>query len=245
MLSSRLAQSKPTQVPGARARLRFRAFGERVFAVASVVALAGCATIRPDLGRFGEPGHWVVRNGETNAAVEGGVRVARLAPIGGNHQGSNFALALVPDLKLSEGVIEVDLRGTGEAQKSFLGIAFGVVDQTTHEAVYFRPFNFRAADSDHHAHAVQYVAQPDFPWDRLRAEKTGVYERPLDPAPDPAGWFHVRIDVTARHVAVFVDGASQPSLSVDRLVPTRDGGVGLWVDSQPGSFANLKIQRRR
>jgi hypothetical protein len=214
-------------------------------AVASVVALAGCSTIQPDLGRFGAPGQWVVLNGEAAAAVEGGVRVARLAPIGGNRQGSNFALALVPGLKFREGVIEADLRGNGEAQASFLGIAFGVVDRTTHEAVYFRPFNFRAADADHHAHAVQYVAQPDFPWDRLRAEKTGVYEKPLDPAPDPAGWFHVRLDVTARHVAVFVDGASEPSLSVDRLVPARDGGVALWVDSQPGSFANLKIRPRR
>lgn len=216
-----------------------------MFAMASVVALAGCATVRPDLGRFGEPGQWVVLNGETGVAVEGGVRVARLAPIGGNRQGSNFALALVSGLKLREGAIEVDLRGNGEAQKSFLGIAFGVVDQAAHEAVYFRPFNFRAADSDHHAHAVQYVAQPDFPWDRLRAEKTGVYEKPLDAPPDPAGWFHVRIEVTARHVAVFVDGASQPSLSVDRLVPARGEGVALWVDSQPGSFANLKIRPRR
>jgi hypothetical protein len=213
--------------------------------VSSVLVLAGCASLRPDLGRFGEPAEWVVLNGETSTAVEEGVRVARLAPIGGNHPGSNFALALVSGLEFREGVIEIDLRGNGEAQGSFLGIAFGVVDATTHEAVYFRPFNFRAADADHHAHAVQYVAQPDFPWDRLRAERTGVYEKPLDPAPDPAGWFHVRIEVTARHVAVYVDGASEPSLSVDRLVPARDGGVALWVDSQPGAFANLKIEPRR
>ncbi len=217
----------------------------RTFAVASLVVFAGCATIQPDLARFGEPGQWVVLNGETVTGVDGGVRVARLAPIGGNRQGSNFALALVSGLKFREGVIEVDLRGNGEAQRSFLGIAFGVVDQTTYEAVYFRPFNFRSADPDHHAHAVQYVAQPDLPWDRLRAEKTGIYEKPLDPAPDPAGWFHARVEVTARHVAVFVDGASEPSLSVDRLVPARDGGVGLWVDSQPGAFANLKIRPRR
>lgn len=215
------------------------------FAVASLLALTGCATAQPDLAKFGAPGQWVVLNGETSTAVEGGVRVARLSPIGGNRQGSNFALALVDGLKFREGTIEVDLRGNGEAQKSFLGIAFGVVDQATHEAVYFRPFNFRAADADHHAHAVQYVAEPDFPWDRLRAEKTGVYEKPLDPAPDPAGWFHVRIDVTARHVAVFVDRASEPYLSVDRLVTARDAGVGLWVDSQPGAFANLKIRPRR
>lgn len=226
-------------------RLRFRESAKRAFALATATALAGCATTQPDLGRFGAPGQWVVLNGETGTTAEDGVRVARLAPVGGNRQGSNFALALVDGLKFREGTIEVDLRGNGETQKSFLGIAFGVVDQTTHEAVYFRPFNFRAADADHHAHAVQYVAEPDFPWDRLRSEKTGIYEKPLDPAPDPAGWFHVRVDVTARHVAVFVNGASEPSLSVDRLVPARDGEVGLWVDSQPGAFANLKISPRR
>jgi hypothetical protein len=207
--------------------------------------LASCATVRPELGQLGEPGRWVVLNGEAGTAVEGAVRVARLAPIGGDGKGSNFALALIPGLKLREGTIEVDLRGSGEVQKSFLGIAFGVEDQRTHEAVYFRPFNFRATDPDRHAHAVQYVAPPDFPWDRLRAESNGVFEKPLDPAPDPAGWFHARIEVTERHVAVYVDGEAEPSLSVERLVPARDGSVALWVDSQPGSFANLEIRRRR
>lgn len=42
-------------------------------------------------------------------------------------------------------------------------------------------------------------------------------------------------------VKVFVDGAAQPTLVVHRL-RTTNGSVGLWVDSQEASFANLQIR---
>jgi len=64
------------------------------------------------------------------------------------------------------------------------------------------------------------------------------------PVPDPVAWFHVRVEVSASRVSVFVNDATQPCLSVDRLGGRATGDVGLWVDSQPGSFANLKIRRR-
>jgi hypothetical protein len=44
-------------------------------------------------------------------------------------------------------------------------------------------------------------------------------------------------------VKVFVNGAAQPTLVVDRL-RTAARGIGLWVDSQEGSFANLEIRPR-
>jgi len=198
----------------------------------------------PDLARIADDGAWRVINGEVQAAQEGGRTVVRLAPVGGNRQGSNLALALVRGVPFAQGRIEVDLRGNPAGQGSFVGVAFGVVDGTTHEAIYFRPFNFQAGDPVKRSHAVQYVAQPQHPWDRLRAEKPGVYEAVVAPEPDPLAWFHARIDVTASRVSVFVDGAAQPCLAVDRLGRKAIGAVGLWVDSQPGSFANLTIQPR-
>lgn len=68
--------------------------------------------------------------------------------------------ALLAGVALSEGVIDVDLRGKDVAQQSFLGIAFHVVDWTTYEAVYFRPFNFRSADAERRSHSVQYISHP-------------------------------------------------------------------------------------
>lgn len=207
--------------------------------------LVGCAAFTPDLGLLGDSQYWRLINGGVATRTENGQVVAELAPIGGNLQGSNIALAQVHGLQFATGTIDIDLRGNGAAAGSFLGIAFGVADATTHEAVYFRPFNFRSANPEHRAHAVQYVALPDYPWNRLRAEHPGVYERPLAPPPDPAGWFHVRIKVGVRRVEVFVDAARRPCLVVDRLGRAAVGSVALWVDSQPGSFAGLKIARNQ
>jgi hypothetical protein len=72
--------------------------------------------------------------------------------------------------------------------------------------------------------------------DRLRS-----HESAITPVPDPAGWFHAHIEIGRATVKVFVDGAAQPTLVVNRLRTAR-GGIGLWVDSQPGSFANLEIR---
>ena len=68
-----------------------------------------------------------------------------------------------------------------------------------------------------------------------------MFEAALQPAPDPAGWFHVRVSVTKEKVSVWVDANPDPCLVVDRL-GHREGEVGLWVDSMPGAFRNLRIQ---
>ena len=187
------------------------------------------------------PTTWSVINGETRAAAEDGKRVLRLAPIGGNRKGSNVAMALAGGAEFATGTIEIDLEGNGSEQASFLGVAFAVADPQTYEAVYFRPFNFRAADAAHRGHAVQYVAWPEHTWEKLRAATPGVFEAAIEPVPDPARWFHARIEIDEAKVRVFVDGAARPCLVVDRLGSHRSGRLGLWVDSQPGAFANLKI----
>jgi hypothetical protein len=211
---------------------------------AAVLVLASCAgptAIRPEVTRIGDAARWWVVNAESRVAVEDGKDVLRLAPVGGNRKGSNVGLALVAGVTCGEAAIDVDLRGQGEATASFVGIAFGVADPGRYEAVYFRPFRFRSVDPIERSHAVQYIAWPEHTWEALRARSPGVYEAAVAPALDPAGWFHAHIEVGRATVKVFVDGAAQPALVVDRL-RTASGEVGLWVDSQEGSFANLRIR---
>jgi hypothetical protein len=139
-------------------------------------------------------------------------------------------------------VTEVDLRGKDVAQQSFLGIAFHVVDWTTLDAVYFRPFNFRAAEAERRSHSVQYVSHPAHTWQRLRAERPGQFEQAIDPPPDPNGWFHARIVLVGGRVEVYVNGAAKPSLAVEDLGAVKSGGVGLFVgNGSDGSFTDLKI----
>jgi len=143
--------------------------------------------------------------------------------------------------EFSDGTIEFDGKGqSGPPQSSFVGVAFHVVDATTHEAIYFRPFNFRAANPENRSHAVQYISEPQWPWQRLRKEKTGQFEKPIEPAPDGDAWFHAKVVIEKHQVKVFVNGATEPSLVVNELSGRTGGSVGLWWN-QYAVIANLKI----
>lgn len=127
-------------------------------------------------------------------------------------------------------------------QGSFAGVAFRVVHAQTHDAVYFRPFNFRSEDPARRAHSVQYVSDPEWPWDRLRSRHPGEYEKAIVPAPDGDEWFHARIAIERRQVSVYVNGAATPALTVKELSDRSSGSVGVWVgEGSGGSFANLRV----
>ncbi len=210
----------------------------RGFAVplcAAVVFAQG--SLAPDLARVNDTKSWRVIDADAN--VEG--PVVRLKPHGDPAVGSHIGLAILQNVMFSEGTLDVDLRGGGREQASFLGVAFGVADAKTFEAVYFRPFRFADDDPEARRHAVQYVAWPEYTWEKLRQDKPGVYETAITPVPDPAAWFHARIEVTKQKVSVSVDGSAHPCLVVDRL-RHHAGGVALWVDSMPAAFRNLRIQ---
>jgi hypothetical protein len=150
---------------------------------------------------------------------------------------------LLDGIEFTNGVIEFDALGqSGPPGSNFLGFAFRVVDAKTHDAVYFRPFNFRAEEAERKAHAVQYISHPKYRWQVLRKDKSGQYEKPIIAAPDGDAWFHVRIMVEKPKVRVYVNDSREPSLVVDELSDRKGGGVGLWVGpGQGGYLANLKI----
>lgn len=206
------------------------------------VGFAKEKAIAPDLSQINDGKSWKVINSNSDAALEDGKRVVRLNPKGGDIPGaSNTGMALVEGLEFSEGTLEIDLKGKGKQERSFLGLAFSVVDDKTYEAVYFRPFNFMK-DDEYRNRAVQYVSWPDHSWEKLRKDKPGMFESAVKPVPDPSGWFHARIEVKKQKVSVWVDDAKEPCLVVDRLASREKGKVGLWVDSREGAFSNLKIQ---
>ena len=178
-------------------------------------------------------------------------RTASVVDIKGKHavklsEAPGMGVVWLDTYDFADGTIEVDILGRSQpVQGSFVGIALRVLDGQTHDAVYFRPFNFRATDSTRHAHAVQYVSHPDWTWQRLRTDRPGLYEKPIVPEPDGDEWFHVRIDVTRPKIQVFVNNAATPSLVVDELGPRTHGPVGLWVgEGSGGYFANLRVQKR-
>jgi hypothetical protein len=55
-------------------------------------------------------------------------------------------VAWLDGVELATGTLEVDVRGKDVLQQSFLGLAFAGVNDSTFEAVYLRPFNFRARE---------------------------------------------------------------------------------------------------
>jgi hypothetical protein len=156
----------------------------------------------------------------------------------------NDGILWINDATFADGTIELDIKGKDVQGQSFVGFAFHGKDNTTFDAVYFRPFNFRSPERK--AHAVQYISMPDHDWAALRKAFPGKYENTVDPIPDPSGWFHARIVVAYPQVKIFIDGSAVASLETTQLSNRKEGKLGLWVgNGSDGSFRNITVERTR
>jgi hypothetical protein len=209
--------------------------------MATSLHLGAQSTDTINLSTIGKDPRWKVAGRTVSAVDVKGKHAIRMS------EGPGMGVVWLDGYDFANGVIEVDLLGRSQpVQGSFVGVAFRVVDAKTFDAVYFRPFNFRADDSTRHSHAVQYVSQPAWPWENLRSEHPGEYEKAIVPAPDGDEWFHARIVVARPKVSVFVNGATQPSIVVNELSDRTHGSLGLWVgEGAGGNFANLRVTRSR
>jgi hypothetical protein len=154
----------------------------------------------------------------------------------------NAGFAWLNNRQFINGTIAFDVKGNDQMQGSFVGIAYHGLNDTTYECVYFRPFNFVADDAVRKSHGVQYIAMPKYDWPVLREQFPNKYEQAVVPAPNPNGWFHVRITITPKKVNVYVNGIQRPMLQVEPLVNTGGTKVGYWVgNGSPGDWKNLKI----
>jgi hypothetical protein len=155
-------------------------------------------------------------------------------------------MALIKGSEFKDGVIEVDLAGAPsagafEGARGFVGIAFHT-GTDKYEAFYLRPTNGRADDQLRRNHSAQYIAEPEWPWERLRKEAPGVYESYVDL--QPGVWTKMKIVVAGKKASLYVNGAEQPCLIVNDMKGPGQGAVALWVG--PGTdahFANLKVSR--
>ena len=160
-------------------------------------------------------------------------------------------LALVNDIEFANGTIEVELAGVPAPgapgfARGFVGVAFRVQPDGEHyDCLYLRPSNGRAPEQIRRNHSTQYIAHPDWPWYRLRAESPGHYESYVDLV--PGDWTPVKIVVEGERAELYVGGAAQPTLVVADLKsgPAGKGKVALWIHaSTVGHFRNLRITPR-
>lgn len=154
----------------------------------------------------------------------------------------SIGIAWITGRSFRNGTIEFDLMGKNEFQGSFLGMAFHGSDDKTYECIYFRPFNFRTSDPVRKLHAVQYMSVPQHDWLKLRTEFPNQYEQPVSESVDPSQWFHVKIEVTADHISVYINGNDMPVLNVRSLALIQGDRIGYWVgNGSGGNWKNLKI----
>ena len=213
------------------------------FVAAVLILLPSVASAQGTLpahlaGAQAPPGGWRLFTRTIETRREGGREY--LAFVG---EPDTVGLAWSPALAFTDGDIEFDVRGRDIQGHSFVGIAFHITSEAEFDAVYLRPFNFQAADSARHAHAVQFVSSPAWPWDRLRTEQPGVFEKAVPASLDPNAWIHVRVRVRGAAVDVYLDGADTPVLSVVNPSAHRSGGLGYFVHgTSVGDFRDLVVR---
>jgi len=172
------------------------------------------------------------------------VRVSDIAPADAS---DGVRTALIPNIDLQDGTIEVDLAGdtlpgAGPEFRGFTGIVFRAdLTGSRYECFYLRPKNGRSQDQLQRNHSVQYISNPEFPWQRLRAEFPAKYESYVDLV--PGEWTSMKIEVQGGQARLYVHGAAQPVLIVNDLKHgISRGAIGLWIGPQTvAHFANLRV----
>ena len=129
-----------------------------------------------DLGSIGKDPRWKTVNRTATIVEVKGKRAVQL------NEHAGMGVVWLNGYDCANGVIDIDILGRSQpVQGSFVGVAFHAVDAKTYESVYFRPFNFRAADPERRGHSVQYVSHPRWPWQVLRSKHRGEYEQAVLP----------------------------------------------------------------
>ncbi len=147
------------------------------------------------------------------------------------------------------GIIEVKvlsklLENAPDFARGFIGIAFRINESNSKfECIYIRPTNGRAEDQLRRNRSTQYFSYPDFKFDRLRNESSGIYESYADMGLNE--WITIKIEVKGEKAKLYLNWQEHPVLIVNDLKhgANASGGVGLWVDvGTEGHFTDLRIK---
>lgn len=153
-------------------------------------------------------------------------------------------LGILKDHHFTDGTIEIELKGEDLAGRSFVGIAFNIQNDSTYEAIYFRPFNFSSEEKIRREHSVQYISHPVYTWRKLRTDNPGSFEAEYPNAGDPNDWFAIKIIVTEEEVKVVDKVSDSILLRVNRLEVPKSDRIGLWVgNNSKGEFRALRISK--
>ena len=154
-------------------------------------------------------------------------------------------MAWVP-LDFANGIIEAwvasDLIANAPSYaRGFIGLTFRINNAGAFESIYLRPTNSVSDDQIRRNHSVQYVAFPDFRFDRLRRESPERYESYAEL--ELNRWIKMKIVVNALRAELYLDDKEQPALIVtDLKLGESLGGVGVWLESGTiAYFRDLKI----
>jgi len=151
-------------------------------------------------------------------------------------------------LKFKDGVFEVKMLSRIQSPspfrgaQGFIGVAFRVAeDNSAFESIYLRPRVGRSENEFARNHTVQYFAYPDYKFDRLRKESKGECETHAEVGLDE--WITMRIEVSGRRAALYLNGQKQPTLVVNEMKGKPEAGsIALWVDiGTEGYFRDFKI----
>ena len=153
--------------------------------------------------------------------------------------GAGFAW--IKGLDMNEGCLALDVKGSNEFGRSFVGIAFRALDADVYDTVYVRPFVFQSDNPEYVANGLQYMSMPEFGWPVLRQRSPGVYEKAVGSRPDPGEWVHLEVRFGGGRVRAFVNHAREPQLDVALLTSQSAGRVALWVgNNSSGAFRELR-----
>ncbi|MBS1796149.1 MAG: hypothetical protein JSS81_20015 [Acidobacteria bacterium] len=143
------------------------------------------------------------------------------------------AAAVVKDLELRDGVIDVDV--ATPASRGFFGIQFRIAnDGADAEWIYLRQHKSGAPD------AMQYtpVLNTGLNWQLYNGPGfTGAVEIPKNE------WFHLRLEITGAQARLFVKDMNRPALVVDDLKSgVQKGLVALAVLTGETYFSNFEVR---
>jgi hypothetical protein len=190
-----------------------------------------------DLSDLHKKGKLQVVNREVKSVSDNGKNFIQLS------ENKEEGLVWLPTKGFKNGKIIVRMRGKDVFQRSFVGVAFHGLNDTTYDAVYCRPFNFFAKDSVRKIHAIQFISHPIFTWKKLRDERNGVFEKEIINPPNPNDWFTMTLIIDKKSVKAFVNQEVKPSLVVEKLNIRQSGKLGIFVgDGAGGDFERITIE---
>lgn len=188
-------------------------------------------------------------NGQLKVVTYRGRRALQLVPLAGQEAADNSMLAVLTNSDFKNGTIELEVSGAPRKSaapnmKGFIGLAFHLREEkeAKFEMFYIRPSNARVDDQLQRNHSVQYVSEPGYGWQKLRAENPGVYESYADL--EPGVWTKLKIVVSGAKAQLYVNGATQPCLVVTDLKQGESHGkIALWAHSTTEAyFSRISIR---